>query len=160
MKKMVKLFIGLFLVLLLASPSLASAQSARDLTVKEAKVVDVLQESIGEDFEVVLYIDEEDRGMFALVPSTPESQMVFLLLLAGYNTSEWDNMHDTLSESSIMINDMFDRYTLAVTKPLGEGKEVNGETELIALFWNGFTVVDIINEDNEDTEFLKFLEQD
>ena len=155
MKKMVQLFIGLFLVLLLVSPSLASAQSARELTVKESKVVDVLQESIGEDFEIVLYIDEEDRGMFALVPSTPESQMVFLLLLAGYNASEWDNMHDTLSESSIMINDMFDRYTLSVTKPLEEGKEVNGETELIALFWNGFTVIDKINEDNEDTKFLE-----
>lgn len=155
MKKMVKLFVGLFFVLLLVSPSLASAQSARELTVKEAKVVDALQESIGEDFEVVLYIDEEDRGMFALVPSTPESQMVFLMLLAGYNASEWDNMHDTLSESSIMINDMFDRYTLAVAKPMEEDSEINGETELIALFWNGFTVVDVINEDNEDTEFLE-----
>lgn len=155
MKKMVKLLVGLFFVLLLVSPSLASAQSARELTVKEAKVVDVLQESIGEDFEVVLYIDEKDMGMFTLVPSTTESQMVFLMLLAGYNASEWDNMHDTLSESSIMINDMFDRYTLAVSKPLEEGKEVNGETELIALFWNGFTIVDAINEDNEDTKFLE-----
>ena len=155
MKKMVKLFVGLFFVLLLVNPSLASAQSARELTVKEEKVVDVLQESIGEDFEIVLYIDEEDRGMFALVPSTPESQMVFLMLLAGYNASEWEDMHDTLSESSIMINDMFDRYTLAVTKPLEEGEEINGETELIAMFWNGFTIVDVINEDNEDTKFLE-----
>lgn len=153
MKKMLRLFVVLMSLLMLVKPFSVSAET-RDLTLEEEFVLMVLEDSIGEDFRVEIYIDEDDKSMFALVPSTPESQLVFLMFLAGHQHKEWDNMRESLLESSILLFEMFES-TLAVTIPLNEDEEVDKDTELIALFWNGFTVVDSIDRDNEDTKIFK-----